>query len=671
MQTLEIPISDLLNGQTVEDVRLEFKKTWNKIIASSVAQTICAFANDLQGRYGGYVILGVEEIAGKPILPPHGLNDLDLDKVQKEIRIVCKTRISPNYIPNIFLEQYQDKSIIVIWVQPGEERPYKSRNDVGKDAPFAYFVRIGPETIEVKENDPLSDQLMQLTVSIPFDERKRYDVHLSAISDSLLRRALLDMKSDLIAPDTALDTLAILRQMRLSARTNGSEAPKNVALLFFTDAPEAYIPGAMIEMAQFRDNGDLIETRTFRGPLHLQAKNVLEHLDNLLGNITQKVPGHLQAERFVAFPYDAMREAIVNAIYHRGYEQPPVPIKIGLYPDRMEITSYPGPVPGLQREHLEPGAHPPQLPARNPHIGDLLKRLRLAETWLTGIPKIRRRMQENGSPQPKFDFDDTRTYFRVSLPAHPGYVVLHGIREAATLWHSGDRTQASVLAADLHRLVPASGAVAALRIDFAGSDGDLVQARQILNEFVKNPEGNNKPKAIAAMTRVLLEQADRAITTEDAIRLQREAQKLLKTVPLPQDPTDAIERAILHKRSGDFKGAHNIFSSIESSIQNDPKALHEYAQTKNRIAASLKGPTAPTTRKNLNREAAAILRRVVALSADQPLRAAWAWFDLARTLQWAGSSDSEIRTAIEKAQNLGNTDPQLLGKIQQFLRNLR
>lgn len=28
-------------------------------------------------------------------------------------------------------------------------------------------------------------------------------------------------------------------------------------------------------------------------------------------------------------------------------------------------------------------------------------------------------MRENGSPAPIFDFDDERTYFRVTLPVHP------------------------------------------------------------------------------------------------------------------------------------------------------------------------------------------------------------------------------------------------------------
>lgn len=48
-----------------------------------------------------------------------------------------------------------------------------------------------------------------------------------------------------------------------------------------------------------------------------------------------------------------------------------------------------------------------------------LKELKLAETRSTGIPKIFRAMAANGSPEPRFEFDEGRTYFTVVLPIHP------------------------------------------------------------------------------------------------------------------------------------------------------------------------------------------------------------------------------------------------------------
>jgi len=210
--------------------------------------------------------------------------------------------------------------------------------------------------------------------------------------------------------------------MKIVVPVNSHEVPKNVALLFFSEDPEEFFSGAHIEVVQFGDDaGDLIEEKEFHGPLNQQIKSCLKYLTSLGGTLLQKIPGQAEVEKTVPYPYEAIEEALVNAIYHRSYEATPEPTKVYLYDDRMEIISYPGPVAGIQLKHFEPGQSIPQVPARNRRIGELLKELRLAESRGTGIPKIRRRMQENGSPAVKFDFDETHTYFRVILPVHPKY----------------------------------------------------------------------------------------------------------------------------------------------------------------------------------------------------------------------------------------------------------
>jgi ATP-dependent DNA helicase RecG len=56
---------------------------------------------------------------------------------------------------------------------------------------------------------------------------------------------------------------------------------------------------------------------------------------------------------------------------------------------------------------------------RNRRIGDFLKELHLTEGRCTGIPKIQRSMQYNGSPEALFETDEERTYFLTTLPVHP------------------------------------------------------------------------------------------------------------------------------------------------------------------------------------------------------------------------------------------------------------
>ncbi|RZN43483.1 MAG: ATP-binding protein [Methanosarcinales archaeon] len=117
MKIIPLNLEDLIHARHVESVRREFKKTWSKHILKSVIHSICAFANDFLNLNGGYIIIGIEDKNGQPVLPPHGLDDQNMEDIQKQIRGNCK-RIDPEYQPVLSPEIYQDKQILVIRV-PG------------------------------------------------------------------------------------------------------------------------------------------------------------------------------------------------------------------------------------------------------------------------------------------------------------------------------------------------------------------------------------------------------------------------------------------------------------------------------------------------------------------------------------------------------------------------
>lgn len=58
---------------------------------------------------------------------------------------------------------------------------------------------------------------------------------------------------------------------------------------------------------------------------------------------------------------------------------------------------------------------------RNRRIGEFLKELDLTEGRSTGIPKILRVMQANGSPAPVFESEEERNSFLIRLPVHEGF----------------------------------------------------------------------------------------------------------------------------------------------------------------------------------------------------------------------------------------------------------
>jgi ATP-dependent DNA helicase RecG len=644
MNILPIKLEDLIHARSVESERVEFKRTWSEPIRKAVIKAICAFANDLHNLNGGYVVLGIDENQGRAILPPGGLAGFDLDEIQKEIRGHCK-RIDPEYQPVLAPETFMEKSILVVWAPGGDTRPYQAP-DPRDDSQRCYFVRLGSESVEAKGE--VLTQLMQATAKVPFDDRRRNDVPLGEVSGALVKAFLNDIGSDLAAGGD-LKTEELLRFLRCTVMTNGSEAPRNVALLFFTENPEKYFPGIRIEIAHYADEagGNLIEEKTLRGPLPTVLRQTLDYLSNLSTSVIRKVPEQAETHRFVAFPYEAMEEALANAVLHRGYDAPPEPTKVGLYPDRMEIVSYPGPVPGLEMKHLQSNAHAPPLAQRNRRIGEFLKDLRLAELRNTGIPKIFRRMGENGSPKPTFEFDPGRTYFRVILPAHPRYVLVHALREAAQLWATGERPRALARLEEARSSAKTSGALTAQMIDYLAYGGDLAKAEVLWQELEHTPGAEDRHLACLALARAHLDRQNTA-----------KAVALLNKLPPPDSANEAIELAVLYRRSGRHKEAHQLFAKHYAHIKDDPKAAHEFAQTKLTLAGSmqLRSSQDRQAKKRLNQEACELLHQAILL-ADNDLRRGWAWCDLARCLRHLKAPESEIRNAYDKAVELVPDEP--------------
>jgi ATP-dependent DNA helicase RecG len=104
-------------------------------------------------------------------------------------------------------------------------------------------------------------------------------------------------------------------------------------------------------------------------------------------------------------PYDALREAVINAVAHRDYFEKGANVMVEMFDDRIEITSYGGLVKGMKREDFGKKSV-----LRNPNIANLLQRVGYIEKMGTGINKIKRLVAEAGLPPVEFEFD---TFFTV------------------------------------------------------------------------------------------------------------------------------------------------------------------------------------------------------------------------------------------------------------------
>jgi ATP-dependent DNA helicase RecG len=118
---LPINIEHLLSANKVESSRVEFKAGWNP---DAIYRTVCAFANDFDNIGGGYIVIGVEEEKGVAKRPVKGLDNSQLDTIQREM-IGFNNLIEPAFFPSVSVEQLDGKNIIVMWVMGGASRPYK------------------------------------------------------------------------------------------------------------------------------------------------------------------------------------------------------------------------------------------------------------------------------------------------------------------------------------------------------------------------------------------------------------------------------------------------------------------------------------------------------------------------------------------------------------------
>ncbi|MDP2834809.1 MAG: ATP-binding protein [Pseudomonadota bacterium] len=646
---LPINLSDLLHLSGVESARVEFKASWDeKTTGAQVIRTICAFANDFQNINGGYLIIGVGEENGAAVMPPKGLAPNEMESAQQWIRGHCNT-IDPVYQPILSPEVVDGRHILVVWAPGSQIRPHQAPESSEKGASRKYYIRLGSSTVDADSQADLKTQLMQLTARVPFDDRRALQASVLDIRETKVREFLHDIGSGLVDEP---DTRTLYRNLRIAEPVNGHDAPRNVGLLFFSQNPEQWFPGARIEVVQFSGDtaGNVLEEKIFtQRPIHEQLRECLSYLENLSVRQIQKLPNRAEAAHWVSYPSLALREALGNAVYHRSYERgDPEPIKVYLFPDRVEITSYPGPVPGIEPQHLDGTVPLPSVPARNRRIGELLKELKLAEARGTGIPKVRRVMQQNGSPPPRFDFDATRSYFRATLPAHPEYQAILTLQDVASLKAVGDSVGALRRLRDAYALNPSS---LGLAVELAREEierADLHAAESVHDQFSAANPVANPASLISLIAGAYLDKGH-----------SNEAIKWLDRLPMLDAVDDAFDAAIQEKRAGRMERAHRYFQIAGEAVMRDVKALHEFAQVKMKLAEKAKprgNQGKWVTYNRLLDEAREMLQRVVQMEAPRT-RHAWAWFDLGRVRKLRRLPLQEVRHAFEQAIKLDPGEP--------------
>lgn len=232
----------------------------------------------------------------------------------------------------------------------------------------------------------------------PFDKRLCKEAGYDAIDErevvNFLENRAIKLKVDIpkiSVRDFLGKTLTIVK--KISERI----VPTNAALLFFGKNPSEYVPQSEIRIARFRGTlrMEMIDSSSITGPIY----KMLDEVERFFKRNTRLAGKIVEFKRvdIPEYPYEAVREAIINAIAHRDYTYHGAPTIISIFDDRVEISNPGSLLPGLNIKNLE-GRHA----TRNDVICAIFHETLDMERFGTGIRKMKRLMEEHGLAAPEF-----------------------------------------------------------------------------------------------------------------------------------------------------------------------------------------------------------------------------------------------------------------------------
>lgn len=450
---LPINIEDLLNKRKVESNRIEFKSGWNP---DKIYRTICAFATDLDNTGGGYILVGVEQdengIAKRPVkgLPIEEIDDILKAMVGYDAKISSSNLRSVSYNTKVSVEDIDGKTVLVIWVPTGPNRPYcVAESVVAKNkSPLKYYIRSKASTVEARGET--LDEVRALANRIPFDERGNEAIKIDDISAVLVYEHLKAVKSKLADKFATRSLIDVLDEMDLLTGPSESRLIKNVAAMMFCEHPEKFFPVTQVDIVLFPEgcieNPDImIEVPKIVGPVPKMIRETLSYIrTNVIKKRISKPNDKEKSDKAYNYPYQAFEESVVNALYHRDYQERE-PVEITIEPTHVDILSYSGPDRSITSEAIKAAQKLKARRYRNRRLGDFLKELDLTEGRATGIPTIQKSLRENGSEKASINTDEDRTYFLLTIPCRHDMINYNGLNTAIDSYQDLDTRLLQIL----------------------------------------------------------------------------------------------------------------------------------------------------------------------------------------------------------------------------------
>ena len=383
-------IEEIVHG---ESKNVEFKVSLPKDSAK-YTKTIIAFAN----TQGGQLVIGVDDKTRSVT----GVDDDSVFQIMDSIANAVADSCTPQIVPNIELQTIDRKTVIVITVGPGPNRPYYLKSK-GKEK--GTYIRIAG-TSRPADCEKIKELEME-GAHISWDELICIGYEATETEITKLCSDIMKYREKVGLPERNVTDMQLFN-WKLLKKTDTSLLASNAYVLLVSD----YFPFSKTQCAVFKgtERTVFLDKREFTGPVYEQIEEATAFV---LRNIRlgARIEGLVRKEAY-ELPVEAIREMIVNAHCHRNLADASC-VQVAVYDDRLEVTSPGGLYNGLTYEEIMSG----HSKLRNKGIANIFNQMGFIEAWGTGIRRIKQAAEQYELPNPEIQvFDDM---FRVNLYRRP------------------------------------------------------------------------------------------------------------------------------------------------------------------------------------------------------------------------------------------------------------
>ncbi len=373
---------------------LEMKGARSSI--ESVARSVCGMLN----QQGGVVFWGVSE-TGEAL----GLSDAA--KHVAQLNDALMTRIFPRPLLSVAIEREAGEDLVRVDIPAASDKPYSFEREI--------WVRVGSRTLRASESDAAG---LVAAKSIRSERWEREQLPGFGL-DACDQRELADARSEIVrvgrfGSEVPAAGEELLR--RLYLLRNGQFT--NACLVLFAEEPRAWAPNLGIRIVSFAGDrlGDIANEASIDGPAVRALREAVGRLQERVGFSARFQKRRLERDDRPAYSPFAIREALVNAVVHRDYDQVGSGIVVEIFPTRITIRN-PGHLPaGWKAEDMSKRAESRQT---NPDIARVFYLRQLMERLGLGAQRLVEECRKLEAPAPIWSIQPgsvSLTLFRAPEP---------------------------------------------------------------------------------------------------------------------------------------------------------------------------------------------------------------------------------------------------------------